>query len=252
MNLPNRRQIALQLYTVRNELAQDPERTLQRIKDTGIGAVEIAPLPDGLGPDRLARLLRSQELDVISMHCDLPLGSRLNGVVDLAHEMRCQRVIWHGWPRESLFDNLDGIHLLAEQYNQAHDNARRNGLRLGLHNHWWEFEPVQGRFPYRVFLDKLHPEIFLELDTYWARTAGLDPAALLLELRDRVELLHLKDGSTKKGEPMRALGDGVMDFHKILRAASPKIEWLVIELDECDSDIWQAVRQSFTYLREFC
>jgi sugar phosphate isomerase/epimerase len=241
--------VALQLYTIRRELAQDAERTLERIKAMGIEAVEVAPLPEGLPSERLANLLRASELKVAAIHCDLPLDNRLQSVVDLAREMACARIIWHGWPRDPGFETIDGVKLLANRYNEAHANAQQHGLQLGLHNHWWEFELVQGRFPYHVLLEKLDPQIFLEVDTYWVRAAGLNPASVLHELKDRVRFLHLKDGSTVKGEPMQALGDGLMDFPSILEAATPSVDWLVIELDECASDIWNAVRRSFEYLR---
>jgi len=241
--------IALQLYTLRKELAHDPERTLERIKAMGIDAVEIAPLPESLPSERLAKLLQSLKLNAVAIHCDLPFGERLRSVVDMAKEFSCGHLIWHGWPRDPAFDTLDGIKLLADRFNEAHGNARLHGLQFGLHNHWWEFEPVQGCFPYRVLLEKLNREIFLEVDTYWVRAAGLNPATVLRELGDRVHFLHLKDGSTVKGEPMRALGQGAMDFPSIIETVSSKVKSWVIELDECESDIWEAVRGSFEYLR---
>jgi sugar phosphate isomerase/epimerase len=245
-------EIALQLYTVRREFEANPERTLERIKTIGINAVEVAPLPDSFSVQRLAGLLRAQSLRVVAVHCDLPLADRKSEVLKAAKEFSCDRIIWHGWPRDAAFDTLEGIKRLSDDYNQACSNAAGHGIRFGLHNHWWEFETVQGQYPYRLLLERLAPEVFLEIDTYWVRTAGLDPAAILAELKDRVTFLHLKDGPARKGEPMTALGSGVMDFPSVLAAASAKVKSLVIELDECETSIWDAVQQSFQYLRAVC
>ena len=243
------RKIGLQLYTIRAELEADPEGSLRRVKEAGFDAVEVAPPTENLPSARLARLLRSHGLAVAALHSELPLGDRADAVAEMAREFDCSRLIWHGWPRDSSFDSWDGIHRLAEQYREAHAVALRLGLQFGLHNHWWEFEALAGRFPYRVILERLHPEVFLEIDTYWVRTAGLDPAAVLAELGSRVTMLHVKDGPAKQGEPMRAAGDGVMDFPAILKTAGPSVEWLIVELDECATDIWEAIRRSRDYLR---
>jgi sugar phosphate isomerase/epimerase len=242
--------IALQLYTIRRELAENPERSLEKLKGLGIEAVEVAPLTEGLSAARLAGMLRSLELSVAAIHCDLPRGEGLKAAVDLAQEFDCRGMIWHGWPRDPRLETLAGLDGVIEEYNEAQENAAQRGLELGLHNHWWEFELLEGFYPYKEILEKVSPEIFFEIDTYWVRTAGMNPTAVLREMGDRVRFLHLKDGPAVKGEPMVGLGAGVMDFPAILKAAGPKVEGLVIELDECATDIWEAIGTSVAYLKE--
>lgn len=241
--------IALQLYTIRRELAENPEGSLEKLKGLGIDAVEVAPMSEGLSAARLAGMLRSLELKVVAIHCDLPLGDGAGTAADLAEEFDCRRMIWHGWPRDPRLDTLAGLNRVIEEYDEAQENAAQRGLQLGLHNHWWEFELLEGVYPYKVILEKVRPEIFFEIDTYWVRTAGMNPTAVLREMGDRVRFLHLKDGPALKGEPMVGLGAGVMDFPAILKAASPKVEAAVIELDECATDIWEAIGTSVAYLK---
>lgn len=244
-----RGQVALQLYTVRRELQENPERALNRVKEIGFEWVEVAPMQEGLSAPRLAELLQERELKVAGIHCDLPITACEFTAAALVNEFDCARLIWHGWPRDPAHDTVEGWARLAERYNDAASNALRRGWQLGLHNHWWEFERVQGRQALPFILERLSPEVFLELDTYWARTAGADPAAAMREFESRISMLHLKDGPARQGEPMCALGDGVMDFASIFHAANARVEWLVIELDECQSDIWEAVRRSFEFLK---
>lgn len=240
--------LALQLYTIRNELARDPSGTLARIQSMGIEAVEIAPLPENLSATRLAQLLQESNLKVAAIHCELPVGDKLHPVLDLAAPFDPAPLIWHGWPRDPAYDTVDTLRRLVERINEAHSNLRPQNLEFGLHNHWWEFELTQGRPAYQILLERLHPDIFFEIDTYWARSAGRDPAAILHELQSRVRYLHLKDGSTIQGQPMCALGEGTLDFPAIFNAAPPTLEWLVVELDECATDIWEAIRRSFDFL----
>ncbi len=46
-----------------------------------------------------------------------------------------------------------------------------------------------------------------------------------------------------------AVGSGKLDMPAIIGAADPSVlEWLVVELDNCDTDMLQAVKQSYRYL----
>ena len=240
--------IALQLYTVRQQLAEDFAGTLQRVRDVGYRAVETYPFPPHVSLAMAGDVLKSLGLEVVGMHWDLPLGAALAEVREAAKALSCGKVIWHGWPRSAEHDSIEGVRRLAARYSEAHAAAREHGLEFGLHNHWWEFEPINGVYPYRLFHELLHPDVFLEIDTYWVQTAGLAPASVIAELGSRAQMLHLKDGPAVHGRPMTAVGEGVLDFGRILNAAGDAD--LVVELDECASDVFEAVGRSFRYVRD--
>src|SRR4051812_22945278 len=173
--------VALQLWTIRDAMASDADEALLRVKSAGFSAVELAPLPPGLTPGSLAECLARHDLAVVSIHGDLPTASNLDGWVQITRECRCSKVIWHGWPRDPRFDSLAGVRDLVSACNRAGTLARDHGLRLGMHNHWWEFEPVEGERPIRLLHESLAPDIFWQLDVYWAQVGGVDPAAVLAE-----------------------------------------------------------------------
>ncbi|QDV36225.1 sugar phosphate isomerase/epimerase family protein [Tautonia plasticadhaerens] len=151
--------IALQLWTIRDAMASDADEALRRVKAAGFRAVEVAPPPPGLTPGRLAECLSRYELAVVSIHGDLPIPTNIDRLTRDARAFRCPKVVWHGWPRDPRFDSLAGVHALASACNQAGVIARDHGLRFGLHNHWWEFEPVEGELPARLLHGLLHPDI---------------------------------------------------------------------------------------------
>ena len=77
---------------------------------------------------------------------------------------------------------------------------------------------------------------------------GVDPAALVAEMGERVRLLHVKDGpADEPRSSMVAVGDGVVDVPGVL-AAAPAATWHIVELDRCDGDMAAAVRRSCEYL----
>ena len=239
--------IALQLWTIRDALASDADRALRRVKDAGFSAVEIAPLPPGMTPDRMAAFLGRYELTVVSIHGELPSAANIDQWTQVTRELQCSKIVWHGWPRDRRFDSLSGIRDLIFDCNIAGAIARDHGFQFGIHNHWWEFESVEGESPIRLFHESLHSDIFWQMDIYWAQTAGVDPAAGLLELGSRIGSLHWKDGPAVHGEPMTALGQGKVDVPTILEALTHPVDW-VIELDECATDALDAAQQSLVYL----
>jgi sugar phosphate isomerase/epimerase len=121
-------------------------------------------------------------------------------------------------------------------------------LAFGIHNHWWEFLRLGDRYVYQVMLERLEPAIFFEIDIYWVQTAGLDPAQVVREFGPRAPLLHIKDGPAVQGEPQVAVGKGALDVPDIVRAAGDAAEWLVVELDDCATDMLEAAEKSIRYL----
>lgn len=238
--------VALQLWTVRDSFAGDPDRTLAAVRAAGFAAVELAPLPPGLSSAEVATLLARHGLGVTSIHADLPTAETVSHWAQLARTVACSKLIWHGWPRDPRFDSSAGVREVISACNTAASLARDHGLTFGLHNHWWEFEPVEGVWPIRLFHERLHPDVFWQLDVYWAQTAGADPATVVAELGTRVRSVHLKDGPCVRDQPMTPLGRGKVDVPSVLALTQPT-DW-VIELDECATDPLEAARESLIYL----
>ena len=251
--------IGLQLWTVRELMKQDLSGTLEKVAEIGYMGVETAFLPEGVTHKQLGKLLQKLDLTVFSMHAELPIGDQREVLLDMAEAYDCNRMVWHGWPEDNRYQTEEGTQQLAEIYNRSYAFAKNNGLVFGIHNHWWEFERQEGgKYPYEILLNYLKPHIFFEIDTYWVKVAGLDPAHMVKLFGKRAPLLHIKDGPgtwTKSldddvPEPMVAVGKGVQDFHKIAQAAQGATEWMIVELDRCATDMMEAVRDSYQYLKQ--
>ena len=241
--------IGIQLWTLRQELEKDPRGTLRKISEIGFAGVETAFFGGDFGLGQAPKLLQEFGLPVCSAHCELPVGDQQEAFVEMAHAFGCDRMVWHGWPRDARYQTRAGTKQLAEIYNQSSHFAKGRGLKFGLHNHWWEFEKQpEGHYPYQVLLESLEPDVFFEVDTYWVKAAGQDPVQIVGQLRSRVPLLHIKDGPGDKESPMVAIGTGVQDVKGIVRASEGKIEWLIVEFDACATDIFAALKESHQYL----
>ena len=204
-------------------------------------------------------MLKENGLGVSSMHAEIPVGDQQAKVLEMAEAYECNKVIWHGWPEDERYQSEDGIKELADIYNEANQFLKSNGLQFGLHNHWWEIRlDENGNYPLEKLMQYIDEDIFLEIDTYWVQTAQQDPAEIISKFSDRVQFMHIKDGNApwkedlaaQPHEPMVAVGKGIMDFDAITKACGDDPRWYVIELDECATDVFAAVKDSIDYLNE--
>jgi sugar phosphate isomerase/epimerase len=238
--------VAVQLYSLRDQLALDFERNIERVAEMGYLGVETAGFP-GTTAEAAGELFDRLDLAVAGAHVPLPLGERKNEVLDILAALNCRRAVCAYLPSEQ-FTSLDGIRRACDDLNEAQEVLAGQGRQLGYHNHWWELAELDGRLALDWMAEFLHPEVFFEVDTYWVQTAGEDPAGLLRRLGDRAPLLHLKDGPAVQGQPMVALGSGVMDIPSLVEASAGKGQWLIVELDSCSTDMLEAVKESYQYL----
>lgn len=237
--------IALQLYTVRDAMAQDWEGTLEQIAKMGYKGVETAGF--SYAPiEKVVDKLNALGLQITSAHTGLPVGDGQAQMIADVKTLGCDKLIVGGTGHDQ-FGTVADIQNQAALFNEANAACKANGLQFGLHNHWWEYQGVNGRYAYDILLDHLDDDVLLEIDTYWVKSAGADPVAEIQKLGKRVPLLHIKDGSTNQADDMTAVGAGVMNFHEIIPAAA-HAEWLIVELDRCATDMLTAVQQSYTYL----
>jgi sugar phosphate isomerase/epimerase len=240
--------IALQLYTIRDLLAQDFEGTIRKVAEIGYLGVETAN-QFGSSPASAAKLFRELGLVVSGAHIPPPLGDQKQEVIDTLGALDCNRLIVPSQPPEK-YKSFDGIKSVCEVLNEGAAVAKANAFQLGYHNHWFEYQHVENRIPVDVMLEYLDPDVFFEVDTYWVQTAGQDPTVVVHRLGARAPLLHIKDGPCQLEEPMTALGEGVVDIPGVVAAGAGSTEWLVVELDRCATDIIAAVRKSYQYLVE--
>jgi len=238
--------LAVQLYTVRDAIAQDGfAPVVKQIAAAGYVGVEMAGF-SGTTPKEAAKLFADLGLRVCSGHFPMPVGEKQNEVLDQVATIGARRLVGGFW--ENDFKTADAIKETAAKFNEAAAVAGKHGLTIGVHNHWWEFLKVDGRYAYEILLDHLDSRVFLEVDVYWAKTAGADPAAELKKIGARAPLLHIKDGPCVQGQPMTAVGAGQVDFRAIAKVTAPTAAWWIVELDSCATDMLAAVRQSYKYL----
>ncbi len=181
----------LQLCSVRDAMAADAKGTLKTVAEIGYSAVEFAGFY-GHSAKEMARYTDRAGLRISGAH--IPYTDLLPDAIEktLAYhrELGNTRLIIPIYDA-STPEKLEAFVRSMKEWQERLGEA---GFTLGYHNHHTAFLPVGGE-GLRAF-DELwnRTDIFFQIDTYWAYVAGEDPVALLREKKDRIPVIHLKDG----------------------------------------------------------
>lgn len=240
--------LGLQLYTLRAQLAEDFAGVLRRVAAIGYAGVEFYGVY-GESPVAAAQLCKDLGLEISSIHAPTPMMENISLAIDTAKTLSVKRVVCAWYPPER-FATVDTIRATCDELNTANDILQGNRLELHYHNHWAECARVGNKYVYQHMLDFLEPTIGFEIDVYWAKTAGVDPAAMIREIGKRGPLLHIKDGPAVMDADMTAVGDGVVDIDAVAKASRDTAQWWLVELDRCATDMFQAVEKSYTYITQ--
>jgi sugar phosphate isomerase/epimerase len=159
--------------------------------------------------------------------------------------------------------NLDEFKKIAARCNVMGEQAKKEGLQFGYHNHNFEFKPQDGgAVGYDVVLKETDPALVkFELDCGWMVAAGHDPVAYLSTYPTRYRLLHIKDfhptasPSTGLDESVRPkpaeLGRGHIDYKPIFAAAKKaEVELYYVEQEPpfTTTPAMEAIKIDYDYL----
>lgn len=240
--------LAAQLYSLREEAERDMGAVLERVAAIGYLGVEVLWL-HGMPAKEFRSRLDDLDLELVGKHVILESEADLEAAVGELDEQleignRTMLASFEEWQVES----LDSTHRAIDLFNRLAEAVHERGMRLGYHNHWYEFSRrFGGETVMSILLERLDPRVFVEADVYWIQAGGADLRSTLEDFGSRLRLLHLKDGPCNTNDPMTAVGDGEVDVAAAV-AAAPHVEWHVTELDRFDGDMFEAVEDSYRYL----
>lgn len=257
-----RKEIGLQLYTLRNQINDDVKATLAAVAEAGYKQVEPYGFPDA---KPMMDAARENGLAINSSHFawDSVVNPDDKGVAPFAEilEQASDAGLSHlviPYLADRNRKTLDDYRTLAERCNKAAEQAKAAGIQLAYHNHAFEFTPMEGgKCGYDVLIEEFSPQMQFEVDVFWIQVGGHDPVKLIRSLSGRVSQLHLKDlnksvktpnyGSIPK-EAFEELGDGVIPMEPIIEvAAEAGVKICHVEQDHSPHPI-QSIQESIQHL----
>ena len=235
--------LGLQLYTVRDLMAEDVSATLAMVAGVGYREVEFAGYFD-IAPEDMRRRLDDAGLTAPAAHIGYgEFLADVNAVIDHAAAVGHDFVVVPSVP-DNQRGTLEDYRRHADNFNRWSEACRDAGLRFGYHNHDFEFEEIDGEIPYDVLLSRTDASrVEMELDLAWARAGNADPLAYFEAWPGRFPLCHIKDLDAAGNEA--DIGSGGVAFEKIFAAAKQAgLQHGFVERDH-PADARQSVERNF-------
>ncbi|MBL8556586.1 MAG: sugar phosphate isomerase/epimerase [Phenylobacterium sp.] len=244
--------IGIQLYTLGPDAARDLDGTLAAVAAAGYKTVELAGFY-GKTPAQFRAALDKVGLKATSVHVqsramgpDGGLDGDLGKLADSVLAVGATQAVMPspriperlglrpasgediaGWLRRVLTAmNADDWKENARFLNEKAAVLKKAGIRLGYHNHNFEFAPQGSTTGIEILIKETDPALVtFEADVGWIAAAGVDPAAFIRKHKGRVTMMHVKDlkASTKPNFELRMdpteIGSGEIDWKTLLPAA---------------------------------
>ena len=270
--------IGIQLYGVKHAMADDFEGTLRAVAEMGYEYVEFAGYY-GKSAEEIKAVLDKYGLKCISVHQKLDFYDE--DPVEKMNFLKSFGVKYSiiPWCATTLLADGDEWEQTKARFQNAAKMLHENGMKLGYHNHDFEFKMHEGKYLHDYICEAIPEEMFEpQLDTCWVHYAGIDPVKKIHEFSGRVTTVHLKDfvcknlaagpvyalidkeGNAKGGGDLnesgfeyRPLGQGIQDVGAILAACEEcGTEYIIVEQDTPSLGMTEleCARASRDYLRD--
>ncbi|MCM0666114.1 sugar phosphate isomerase/epimerase family protein [Flavobacterium tyrosinilyticum] len=257
----NKKEIGLQLYTLREELPKDVKGTLEKVAQAGYTNVETYgfSIKDqfwGLTPKELKKILDDNGLKAVSGHYNL--GSflydgnteELIASIEAAKNLKSE-FLTVPWVDEPFRRNIKDYKKIAARVNEAAKMCKSAGLKLAYHNHDFEFQKHDSVTGYEILLKETDKDlVFFELDLYWVIHSGNDPLKLFKENPGRFKMWHVKDKDKINNELNTEVGSGTIDFKPIFKEAkqSGMVHFFVEQENNFASNSFESIKTSCDFI----
>ena len=232
----------IQLYSVRDLTEKNLDDALRQVSALGYRFVEFAGF-FGHSAEDVRAMLEKCNLTVSGTHTGWQeIAERFEKTVAYHKAIGNRNIII---PGADLSDQAK-LDAFVEMVNTFQPRLADEGIRLGYHNHSHEFKPnadgsmIHDQLVYRTKID-------IEIDTFWAFAAGVDPLKLMERLKDRLRVIHIKDGFRDgRGMP---LGRGEAPVADVYRKALEMGVPMVVESETLAPSGMDEARVCIEYLK---
>jgi len=280
--------LGIQLYSLRDLLAEDPIKTLETVAKIGYKHVETFGLDTvkssfwGLSIPELKKVLDDNGLKTHSGHYDmstyLKRGSStsesIEKYIEVAHALGQEYIVAPVTPMDDLNNlKVEDYQYAAERLNKAGELSQKSGIKAAYHNHFWEFRNfANGTKGLDILIAFTEAGLVdFELDLFWIQKAGYSAQSYFEKYPGRFSMWHVKDMDKQFTTPIigeqfdkadfmeimkniryTEVGTGAIDFVNIAQYASKAgLKYAFVEQDDIYiPNKFESIKKSFTYIQE--
>ena len=282
-------EVGLQLYTIRDALSKDVTASIKNVSSIGYKHVETFYNYTkgsaeakfwGLTVKDLKSLLDDNQLKTYSGHYQLndflTKGNGDDGAlkyqIDVAAALG-QKYLIVPIPPFSIWDKMqaEDFQFMASQLNKAAEIAKKSGIKVGYHNHFWEFRTLaNGDKGYDILLKETDPKLVcFEMDLFWVKKSGIKPEDYFSKYPHRFPMWHVKDMDKNntavitggaldqkpsmdilKGISYAEVGSGNINYIDIFKHQEESgLQHIFVEQDVITKDPFVSIKESFDYVK---
>jgi sugar phosphate isomerase/epimerase len=242
--------VGVQLYTFRKEMAADARGTLQQIASMGIKQIESARSEKGhyygFSPKEMKQACADLGMTLRSGH--VHVDKDWKKTMDEAAESGQEYLICSSMPTSG--QTLSNYKTVADAFNKAGEECKSRGIKFGYHNHEYEFEMDKGEVLYDVLLNNTEASlVHMELDLGWVMVGGKSPLDYFKKYPGRFPLWHLKDMDLTKKHSVE-FGKGGLDIVAMFKNQKQSgLQYPFIEQEEYSSTPIESMKYNMKYLK---
>ncbi|MDB5060270.1 MAG: xylose isomerase [Mucilaginibacter sp.] len=254
--------VGLQLYSLRDQLPKDPRGVIAKVAKAGYKEVETFGYSKqngfwGLSAKDFSALLKSHGLKTPSGHYGLDefFGTgkmdQFDSYIESALATGQTYIIVPSLNHDFIKTAAD-FKSIADKLNKAAEVCKKHSLKLGYHNHNFEWKETEGTTFYDTILNHTDPTLVnMEMDIYWVVRAGKNPVDIFKKHPGRFMFVHVKDMDKTNNELNTEIGSGTIDFKTILgQAKLAGIKHFIVEQENFTNiDPYQSIAKSSAYLK---
>ena len=231
--------VGLQLYSVRDEMSQDPLGSLTQLAKMGYVYLEHANYIDrkfyGYTATEFKKILDGLGLKMISGHT----------VMDSQHWDEAKKDFSDSWKQtvedagilqqkyvvspsmdESMRKTYDDFKRYMDIFNKSGELCKKSGMKFGYHNHDFEFsEKLNGEKLFDIMMKSMDPDmVVVQLDIGNLYNGGAVALDVVNQYPGRFENIHVKDeiAATEGDEKYVStiLGEGIVNAREVVDLAT--------------------------------
>ncbi|MFD1047912.1 sugar phosphate isomerase/epimerase family protein, partial [Kibdelosporangium lantanae] len=232
--------IGIQLYTVRDIMATDPQGTLTALGRIGYATVGVSGLY-GNSPENFRSWMDNAGLRAVLTHTSWDaMNANATRELEIARTLGVRYVVVPSLPAS--LRTVAGYRQVAAAFTRWGALCRSSGFKFLFHNHNVDFVKSDGKVLYDILLEETDPRfVNFELDLYWIITGGYDPVPYFERFPGRFPVFHVKDRAANGS--FEDLGRGTIDFPRIFaRHAQSGVREYVVEHDQPPNALVTATR----------
>jgi len=277
--------LGIQLFSLRNKMAEDPVATLKKIFEIGYRYLEPANsranedpvLGYGVSAGQLSEILQRYGGRICSAHLGPLTMETIPEIARQHHALGNKNIV------EAIMFYQDYDHLTrrCEEYNKIGRYLVGHDMNpLLYHNHYHEYQVLGGKEILYTIMENTDPDYLqFEVDTGWVKRAGRDPVTEMKVAGSRLRTIHIKDfshtppnlligkedpiswetfganyqpGDVMTPEDFVEVGTGMMEIQAILDAANELgVEYAILEQDDTARDIFDSIGDSLQNLKKY-